>query len=1139
MSEELTIKPEALEPLFAAWEEPTKHRARAKRGDGAETVAGRRPTQLHGGMVERIRRAVKEWRDTGYGGASDTSRYLLNHWFGRAHLVGTAEFRYYFCQREAIESLIYLHECRGIQRLSQIIDAFGGPQGETMALGITEEEDAWARYAFKMATGSGKTKVTSLAMVWSYFHSLLETDSPMARHFVVIAPNLTVYERLKEDFRPEGGGGDIFDKDPLIPVEWRGDWHLSVVLQDEASGASTGGSLYLTNIHRLYEPAKRARSGGEMPDWMGPAVSKAKALDTAAALRDRITAHPRVMVLNDEAHHLWDPDSAWNEAIRHLNDTIRKRTSGGLVSQLDFSATPKDNQANYFRHIICDTPLGEAIDAGIIKTPVIGTAGQLTTVTTDHAGHRYEMHLKLGYERWLKSKEEWKKSGKKPLMFVMCEDTLAADQITQRLNSDAAFKELNGKTFNLHTNLKGKLVKRKGSKTVEFVESEKEISDDDLKALRKLSRELDTDASPYFCIVSVLMLREGWDVRNVTTIVPLRPYTSKAGILPEQTLGRGLRRMTPPGPGGANEVVAVVEHEAFARLAQSELAQQGTFIDIVDVSKVPTTTVSIFPDPKKDHEKLKLEIPRLTAGFEVLPTLSAISEAEVREAFKRYRPLELGKAGPNIVDYEGRALITNELVEQMKVELALLATGVGAITYFEQELEYLTKVKNTHAVLGPLLKKFLEEILFKTKTTLYDPNLVPRLSDPDVREHVRATFLPLIRKKIVRDQKRLPAADPVSLSTWRPFQVSVSERRPVRASERTPFNLVPCNRSLELAMFEFLDKAKDVAALAKNAGPQCLRIDYLAEGLRPSFYTPDFIVRLTSGKYLLIETKGRADRDTAAKARAAIEWCKSASKQGAEWEYVYVPENVFQTFHGTTAAELTSACGAALSDLLHEKEDRQTLPLFAGGESVDKPQPLALGPIDEKFLAPLPARMRKASQDAIELFRFSENKQMSFSPAFNILLGSLDEVARGLVTQKLTPKMPSGPVQQRDWFEPLLDKVDGRMRKHYQDISINLRKTLVYKNGISPLGLLRNCLDYALNDKVKIAGVFESTRNAFRFDGSRKLLDDVQAINDFRNTRVAHQEKPLEKADEAKAALVRWIQGLVRLWQASQSSPRS
>src|SRR5207249_5770476 len=136
-------------------------------------------------------------------------------------------------------------------------------------------------------------------------------------------------------------------------------------------------------------------------------------------------------------------------------------------------------------------------------------------------------------------------------------DTEDANQIAHRLNTDALFRELNGKTTNLHTRLKGKVKWVGGKKTgyPVFEESEKEISDEDLKALRELSREIDSDENPYSCIVSVLMLRVGWDVWNVTTIVPLRPYTSKANILLEQILGCGLRRMIPPG---SNVGVAVV-----------------------------------------------------------------------------------------------------------------------------------------------------------------------------------------------------------------------------------------------------------------------------------------------------------------------------------------------------------------------------------------------------------------------------------------------------------------------------------------------------------------------------------------------------------------------------------------------------
>jgi len=1125
--ETLTVNADALGPLFTAWAEPDRHRVRADSGQGAVARKGRRPTRI--AIAQNLRVMVKEWRDNHYFGASDTTRHLLNHWFGRSHEVNGAEFRYYFCQREAIETLIYLKEVRRQECLSQLVAEYGGPMAETAALGITEQEDAWSRYAFKMATGSGKTKVMSLAIVWSYFHALRENESPMARHFLVIAPNLTVFERLKEDFKPEGGGPDVFDKDPLIPQEWRGDWNVTTVLQDEAGGASTGGVLYLTNIHRLYDTGKRARKDAEVFEWMGPAVSKAKALDTGAALRERITGHSRLLVMNDEAHHVWDPDSAWNEAIQFLHDTIQKRTGGGLAAQLDFSATPKDDVGNYFKHIICDTPLGEAVDAGIVKTPIIGKAGALVEQATDNAGWKYEMHLKLGYERWLKSRDEWLASGKKPLLFVMCEDTGSADQIAARFNSDPVFKELNGRTINLHTNLKGKVkrVGRGAAAREEFVESDKEISDEDLKALRKLSRELDSDTSPYYCIVSVLMLREGWDVRNVTTIVPLRPYNSPAGILPEQTLGRGLRRMTPPGQ--ANEVVAVIEHEAFARLYRDELAQEGLPLEIVEADKVPATTVSIYPDLKKHG--LDIAIPRLTSGNRTLPVLGPIALDEVREAFRRYPALPIGSTGPDSVQYEGRHLITGEVVEHMKVHLTLLESGYGAIAFFEQELEHLCKVRGTHAVLAPLLERFLEEILFGQKVSLFDERVVKRLGQPDVREYIRETFVPLIRSRIVQQQTRVASAPPVRLSEWRPFQVTVSERHPVQQSEKTLFNLIPCNRSLETAFSILCDKAEDVSAFAKNAGPQALRIDYLSAAMRPALYTPDFFVRTRDGRHYLVETKGQVDRDVPLKARAAIEWCRASSAKD-KWDYLYVPDAVFQRYNGSTIAELSRVCVPSLADLLNQEKFRDELPLFAsaGMETLDSQPSEGQKIVPDELLKELPGRYRKAADEAIALFRFFEKKDdVSYAPVFTALLGAVDEAARALILGKLLNQMPDGEATQRNWFEPYSSGIDRRMWTHYEQVARNLRKTLVYRNGVSPLGLLRNCLDYALNDNTKLTGVFEAIKESCRFSGGRKLLDVIGKINDFRNTRIAHQEQPLTDHDESLAALKGWIEGLVML----------
>ena len=1116
----------ALEPLFAPWEEPDKHRVRAKKGFPPEEKSYRRPSPNR--LANPLRAAVKEWRELNYFGASDTTRELLTYWFKRPHrIVGTdgdeIEFRYYFCQREAIETFIYLMEVRGLRSLSSIVSEYGGANAETEALGIRPEDDEWARYAFKIATGAGKTKCMSLAIVWSYFHALREAGSELARHFVIIAPNLTVFERLIEDFRPESGGPDIFMTDPLIPPEWRGDWNFSVVLQDEASGASTGGVLYLTNIHRLFEPRSGGRGEAETYEWAGPAVSKGKALDTAAELRDRITSHQRVMVLNDEAHHVWDPGSAWSEAIRWLHDTLSKRTGTGLVAQLDFSATPKDNRGRPFSHIVCDTPLGEAVDAGIVKTPVIGRTKELIEQAHDDASYRYEAHLRLGYERWLRSCDEWAKSGRKPLLFVMCEDTDAADQIARRLNGDGIFSKLNGKTINLHTNLKGKIKRRRiGGETIEvFEESEKEISDEDLKAIRRISRELDRAESPYSCIVSVLMLREGWDVRNVTTIVPLRPYSSKANILPEQTLGRGLRRMTPSGQ--VNELVTVVEHPAFTSLYEQELEQEGLPIEILDTDQVPATTVTIFPDEKKDWDALDIVLPALTAAHQIQPKLENLTIEDVREAFRPYAPLPLGDKGATDVKYEGRHLITDEVVEQMKVSLPLLRNGLTAISFYVRELEAACKVQSTHTVLAPLLQTFLGEILFGQNVGLTDTRLTGRLADQDVREHIRAVFVPLVRARTVKTEKRRAQGEPILLRNWKPYQATYSERRPVERANLTLFNLVPCNQSLEVAMSSFLDKAPDVAAFAKNAGPQALRIDYLTVDQRLAFYTPDFFVRREDGSYALVETKGRQDSDVPRKAAAAVEWCKTASRSGVNWQYVFTPQNVMQGLTGNRFDDLARACVPALQNLLSETTRAPELPLFA-----ERPESEAETFYSKDVFGKLPLRARKAAQEALELYRFFERKESSpnFAPVFSALLGPLDEASKATIMKLLRDKVPSNRHEQDRWFDPYLDGVDRKKRDHYDKMAKNLKRGLVYGNPHSVIGLLRSCLDYALNEGTMLDGIFVAVRESFRLPGSRKLLARVTEVNDFRNSFVAHAEKELNDKALAERNLKQWVETL-------------
>jgi type III restriction enzyme len=306
--------------------------------------------------------------------------------------------------------------------------------------------------------------------------------------------------------------------------------------------------------------------------------------------------------------------------------------------------------------------------------------------------------------------------------------------------------------------------------------------------------------------------------------------------------------------------------------------------------------------------------------------------------------------------------------------------------------------------------------------------------------------------------------------------------------------------------------------------------------MRLAFYTADFLLRTVDSRHYLVETKGRVDRDVPAKARAAVEWCKSASNKQVKWQYVYVVEEVFERYHGDSIADLARTCEPALYALLHEREAAEEMPLFAGKEGEWERIDEAQGVIDQKILGALPERLKKAANEAISLYRFFEKKpDVNYAPVFTALLGVVDELAKRAIVQKLSPAMPANMVEQRRWFEPHLGGVDPRTIRHYEEVARNLRKTLVYQSGVSPLGLLRNCMDYALNDNTKLTGVFEVVRTAYRFKGSRDLLDRIQSMNEFRNTRVAHQETELSTPAEAKAALVEWILGMSSLWQVGGS----
>ena len=165
-------------------------------------------------LVQKIREQVKTWRDNNYSGASETSKALLDWWFNELHLREqtddtVSEFQYYFAQREAIETIIYLYD---VAKVRDKFDLMRFDSSGAVSTGLFDED--WRRFVIKMATGTGKTKVMSLAIAWSFFHKLYEQDSELSRNFLVIAPNIIVLDRLYHDFQ----GLRIFLKIPCCPI---------------------------------------------------------------------------------------------------------------------------------------------------------------------------------------------------------------------------------------------------------------------------------------------------------------------------------------------------------------------------------------------------------------------------------------------------------------------------------------------------------------------------------------------------------------------------------------------------------------------------------------------------------------------------------------------------------------------------------------------------------------------------------------------------------------------------------------------------------------------------------------------------------------------------------------------------------
>jgi len=554
-------------------------------------------------LVNKIRREVYKWRNNRYDGASTTSQALLKWWFNHEHIREDLEFKYYFAQREAIETLIYLVE---IAKVKDKYDLIRFDSSGAISTGMFEED--WLRFVFKMATGSGKTKLISLFITWCFFHKTYESESTLATNFLLIAPNIIVLDRLRTDF----DGLAIFFKDPLLPENgyegqhWQDDFQLTLHVQDNVSIVQKTGNLFLTNIHRVYAGDETLPSFDDdnLEDYFLGKKPIGKTNDSKVDLGKIVREIDELVIINDEAHHIHDNRLAWFQSIQDIHNRLKQKDHF-LSIQLDVTATPKHNNGAIFVQTVSDYPLVEAISQNVVKRPILpdlASRAKLVERKSARYTEKYADYIHLGVEEWRKAYPEHEKMGKKAVMFVMTDDTKNCDDVAQYLES--TYPELKGAVLVIHTNNNG-----------EVSESDSKKNKEELEKLRKESNRIDNWESPYKAIVSVLMLKEGWDVRNVTTIVGLRAYSAKSNILPEQTLGRGLRRMYPASD--IEEYVSVVGSDAFMAFVES-IKNEGVELQRKPMGEGSTANAPIVIEVdqeniKKDADQLDIEIPVLSA----------------------------------------------------------------------------------------------------------------------------------------------------------------------------------------------------------------------------------------------------------------------------------------------------------------------------------------------------------------------------------------------------------------------------------------------------------------------------------------------------------------------------------------------
>jgi type III restriction enzyme len=403
-----------------------------------------------------------------------------------------------------------------------------------------------------------------------------------------------------------------------------------------------------------------------------------------------------------------------------------------------------------------------------------------------------------------------------------------------------------------------------------------------------------------------MVLREGWDVQNVVAIVGLRPYTSKARILPEQTLGRGLRRMFREENIEENikETLSVVGTDAFIDFVES-IKSEGVELDYEPMDLGVRSTAPLVVDvdrnnSKKDIERLDIEMPilspRVFRNYKDLGLLNVDTLPGPRLPLRQFTPEQQREIVFRDID-------TEKVSHTTVMDLSFSPTYQSVVGYFTMRIFRDLHLVGGREVLFGKIKKFIEERLFTKPVDLNDLNVLRNLSEIEVTRAVIETFKTAINALTVQDSGTTEIRDKIKLSKTRPFVVN---NQAYVVPKKSIFNKIVGDSGFELEFAAFLDECPDIISFVKNSQSTGFRMEYKTSEGGISNYYPDFLVKETDKDIWIIETKGREDTEDPGKWERLKQWCEDATARDSDRRYhaLFVRQEQWQKYRPRNFKEL-------------------------------------------------------------------------------------------------------------------------------------------------------------------------------------------------------------------------------------------